>query len=74
LNIPAGLSALNDICYPKNSNSGPKPNKLGTYELVAFTRLEYENSENHETAFNKIERRIPGIFTRIGFLDREAVV
>lgn len=54
--------------------SGPLPNRLGTYELVAFTRHDYENTGNDQTPFNLIERRICGIFTTIGFFSREEVL
>ena len=51
--------------------SGPKPNRTGTFELVAFTNKampdnEVENEEANQTPFNIIERRICGIFTGIG--------
>jgi hypothetical protein len=56
--------------------SGPKPNRIGTYELVSFTRHKIpdldEKSDGHP--FNKIERRICGIFTTIGFYSYEAVL
>jgi hypothetical protein len=46
--------------------SGPKPNRMGTYELIAFTKEKIE-AENEETSkFHKIERRICGFFTSIG--------
>lgn len=54
--------------------SGPLPNKLGTYELVAFTKHDYDNNEDHQTPFNLIEREICGIFTTIGFFSKEAVL
>lgn len=54
--------------------NGPKPNRLGTYELVAFTKETYNESEETETAFNLIERRICGIFTTIGNYSFEAVL
>ena len=54
--------------------SGPLPNKLGTYELVAFTKHDYNTSEDTQTPFNLIERKICGIFTTIGFFSREAVL
>lgn len=54
--------------------NGPKPNRLGTYELVAFTRELYNDSEGTETAFNLIERRICGIFTTIGNYSFDAVL
>lgn len=48
------------------NGNGPKPNRLGTYELVAFTKESYNESEETETAFNLIERRICGVFTTVG--------
>lgn len=47
--------------------TGPLPNRIGTYELVAFTKNDYNNSEDTKTPFNLIERKICGIFTKIGF-------
>ncbi|MCG8571295.1 MAG: suppressor of fused domain protein [Spirochaetes bacterium] len=53
--------------------SGPKPNNNGkTYELVGFTKQKY--SENKESDFSKIERRICGIFTTIGNYSYQAVL
>lgn len=54
--------------------SGPLPNRLGTYELVAFTKQPIANINDTDTAFNRIERKICGIFTAIGFFSREAVL
>ncbi|WP_336517998.1 suppressor of fused domain protein [Pollutibacter soli] len=54
--------------------SGPLPNRLGTYELVAFTKYEYKKDDNHPNAFNVIERQVCGIFTTIGFFSRQAVI
>ena len=54
--------------------TGPLPNRFGTYELVAFTKHDYHNSEESQTAFNLIERKICGIFTTIGFFSRQAVL
>lgn len=56
------------------NGNGPKPNRLGTYELVAFTRYNFDNLESEETAFQKIERRICGVFTQIGFYSSNAVL
>lgn len=53
---------------------GPKPNRLGTYELLAFTKQPYNESETTDTAFNLIERRICGIFTTIGNYSFQAVL
>ncbi len=54
--------------------TGPLPNRLGTYELVAFTKHDYNNSGDTQTLFNLIERKVCGIFTTIGFFSREAVL
>jgi len=54
--------------------TGPLPNRLGTYELVAFTKYDYDNSENEMTPFSLIERKVCGFFTKIGFFSREAVL
>lgn len=52
--------------------SGPVPNRLGTYELVAFTKHPFDNSNDKNSPFNLIERKICGIFTTIGFYSRES--
>lgn len=54
--------------------TGPLPNRLGTYELVAFTKQNYNNSEDTQTPFNLIERKVCGFFTTIGFFSRQAVL
>jgi len=54
--------------------TGPLPNKLGTYELVAFTKHDYSNSEDTQTPFNLIERKICGLFTAIGSFSKQAVI
>lgn len=54
--------------------NGPKPNRLGTYELVAFTKKPYNKSEETQTAFDLIERRVCGIFTSIGNFSIEVVL
>ncbi len=45
--------------------SGPKPSKIGTYELVAFTKHGIAD-ETCKEAFERIERRMCGIFTTVG--------
>lgn len=54
--------------------NGPKQNRLGTYELVAFTKLSYNDNEENPTEFNKIERRFCGIFTTIGNYSSQAIL
>ena len=45
--------------------SGPQPSRIGTYELVAFTKHKITDDDDKE-AFNAIKRRICGIFTAVG--------
>jgi hypothetical protein len=45
--------------------TGPLPSRVGTYELIAFTRHKIGDSSCAE-AFKAIERRICGIFTTVG--------
>lgn len=54
--------------------TGPKPNRIGTYELVAFTKLTYNENEENPNDFNLIERRFCGIFTTIGNYSFQAVL
>lgn len=54
--------------------NGPKPNSLGTYELVAFTRHPYETNEEGNSPFDLIERRVCGTFTSIGNYSFQAVL
>lgn len=51
----------------KPDGTGPIPNKLGTYELVAFTKLNYVQDTLKTNPFNLIERHICHILTGIGF-------
>lgn len=52
--------------------TGPVPNRNGTYELVAFTRLSYTADTTETNPFNLIERRMCGVFTAIGNYSFEA--
>jgi len=45
---------------------GSVPNRLGTYELAAFTKIKYVQDSTGSNQFNLIERHICGIFTAIG--------
>jgi hypothetical protein len=56
----------------KPDGTGPIPSRIGTYELVAFTKLDYVQDTAETTPFNLIERRICGILTGIGFYSFEA--
>ena len=50
----------------KPDGTGSIPNRLGTYELVAFTKLDYTQDTVATNPFNLIEKRVCGIFTIIG--------
>ena len=56
------------------SGNGPKRNRIGTYELVAFTKHDYNTSEETQTPFNLIERKACGFLTAIGMFSSEAVL
>jgi len=56
------------------NGNGPKPNRIGTYELVAFTKEPYNENEETQTAFNLIERGDCGIFTTIGNYSSQVVL
>lgn len=72
--VPGTGFATMELIEP--DGSGSKPNRIGTYELVAFTKQPIptaeEKDENHP--FNKIERRMCGILTTTGFYSYEAVL
>jgi hypothetical protein len=50
----------------KPDGTGPIPNRLGTFELVSFTKEAFDSGAGETTAFNTIERRLCGIMTSIG--------
>ena len=58
--------------------SSPRPNRIGTYELLAFTKHAYITGDGGESEealpFNEIERRICGLFTTIGHYSTEAAL
>lgn len=56
--------------------SGPLPNDVGTYELVAYTRHNIRDADEKadDDPFNTIANRITSIFTIIGLYSREAVL
>jgi hypothetical protein len=69
--IPGTGFATMELLNP--NGKGPKPNRNGTYELVAFTKEEYVQSEDGAIPFNLIERRICGVFTALGQYSSQAV-
>lgn len=53
---------------------GPKKNRFGTYELVAFTKHNYNDSDVEQSPFNLIERKACGFLTSIGMYSSRAVL
>jgi hypothetical protein len=54
--------------------NGPKKNRLGTYELVAFTKHGYSSVEGETSPFNLIERKACGFLTAIGMYSSQAIL
>ena len=89
--IPFSIGAAVDMYYFPNGvpgtgfatmeliapdGSGPKPNRVGTFELVAFTRLTIPSTEKNpeDHPFTSIDQRICGILTTLGSYSSEAVL
>lgn len=70
--IPGTGFATMELLNP--DGKGPQPNPFGTYELVAFTKLPYNSSDEEDTPFDLIERRFCGTFTSIGNYSTQAVL
>jgi hypothetical protein len=73
--IPGTAFATMELIEP--DGTGPKPNRIGTYELVAFTKrtqLPQEPKGDSKHPFTRLERRICGIFTAVGRYSSEAVL
>lgn len=69
-----GLATM-DLIQP--DGRGPRPNALGTYELVAFTRRKYPSFDRDaegRKAFDAMERRLRGILTAVARYGRDAVL
>lgn len=63
--IPGTAFATMELIKP--DGSGSVPNRLGTYELITFTRERYNPAEGEEVSdFDKMERRMCGIMTSVG--------
>lgn len=54
--------------------NGPKKNRLGTYELLAFTKHEINENKETSTPFDLIERKACGFLTSIGMYSPQAVL
>ena len=73
--IPGTGFATMELIEP--DGSGPKPNRIGTYELVTFTKLRMPPSDSHSDVnepFNKIQHRMCSIMTTLGYYSYEAVL
>lgn len=70
--IPGTGFATMELLNP--DGNGPRRNRFGTYELVAFTKLGYDSGKEMPTPFDLIERKVCHIFTTIGFFSQEAVL
>jgi hypothetical protein len=62
---PGGGTAFATMELIEADGSGPKPSRIGVYELVAYTRHSVLDARE-ESPFSTIERRMCGIFTTIG--------
>lgn len=56
------------------AGNGLKKNRFGTYELVAFTKHDYNTNEETQTPFNLTERQACGFLTAIGMFSSQAVL
>ncbi len=54
--------------------NGPLENRIGTYELVAFTKYDYDTNEETQTPFSLIERTACGFLTAIARFSSQAVL
>ena len=84
--VPGTVFATMELIEP--DGSGPRPSRLGTYELVACTRLDRppvpepaleakadgEGGDAELTPFDAVERRACGLLTTVGFYSSRAVV
>jgi hypothetical protein len=77
--FPSGIAgtgfATMELIEP--DGTGPKPNRIGTYELVAFTKLKMppeDTKRDDEDPFTKVERRMCGILTMVGRYAYDAVL
>ncbi len=61
-----------ELLDPKGE--GPLPNRLGTYELISFTKHAINTNPEITTPFNEIERHACGFLTNIGRYSSMAVL
>lgn len=70
--IPGTGFATMELLDP--AGQGPKPNRIGTYELVAFTKHALVENRETPSPFNLIERKACGFLTAIGSYASQAVL
>jgi hypothetical protein len=74
--IPGTGFATMELIEP--DGTGPRPNRIGTYELVAFTKHKVpgiaERKEGKSQSFNNTEARLNVIFTMIAVYSHEAIL
>ncbi len=83
--LPGTVFATMELINP--DGTGPKPNRRGTYELITCTKLKNTLSlkeiskerkkgieENEVTPFEKMECKMKGIMTQIGFYSFDTVI
>jgi hypothetical protein len=67
--IPGTGFATMELLKP--DGTGPIPNKFGTYELAAFTRIPYDATDG-ETPFSRIRARLNLVMTNIAYYSLQA--
>ena len=73
--LPGTGFATMELIEP--GGNGPKPNRIGTYELVTFTKHPFPpkgTSFQADIPFNEISGRMCGVMTTIGFYSYETVI
>jgi hypothetical protein len=72
--LPGTACVTMDLIAP--DGSGPVPTTIGTFEFIAFTKHDVppprQDGAGEMTAFDRIERRLCGIFTDLGSYSLEA--
>lgn len=61
---PDGSTAMATMELLDNCGEGPRPSKIGTYELVGYSKHSVSNKD--DSSFEKTERLLCGIFTALG--------
>jgi hypothetical protein len=70
--VPGTVFASMELIGP--DGKGPKPNRIGTYEVMACTRHPMPVKGTESKEFEAIKGRIYGIMTTMGFYSQQAVL